>query len=206
VTVRAAIWTSFGNVIVVFAGTFLLTPFVVTVIARRRQRAGALRGWAWRTAVADVGMVIGTLVPVWMILTPNDGPSRIVTPLGGLREDLAGGPVAAIVQIGGNLLVFAAFGLFGPLRWRIGTREVVVLAVAASTLLETAQYVLDLGRVTDLVDVALNATGAGLAALWVHRWWLRRLAGDRDRRAEDGDPPGGRTATTASHRSGERRA
>jgi hypothetical protein len=218
----------FGTVLVLSAAAVVLPPVVAISLARRRRRPGALA--ARRTWFTDLAMVIGTLPPVLLILMPTDGPSRIVTPLRGLHEDLAGGPVAATVQIGGNLLVFVAFGLLGPLRWRIGIRAVVVSAAAASTVLELAQYVLDLGRVTDLVDVVLNATGAGLAALCVRRWWLLRPAvvdreavGNRHPMVDNSDTVGnrhptvensdtvenrdatdGRTATITPHRYGER--
>jgi glycopeptide antibiotics resistance protein len=37
---------------------------------------------------------------------------------------------------------------------------------------EVLQYVLDLGRVSSVDDVLVNAVGAVLAALCSRRWWL----------------------------------
>ena len=79
----------------------------------------------------------------------------------------------AVVQIGGNLAVFAAFGALAPVRWRIGLATVAALAAAGSITVETLQYALDLGRVSSVDDVLLNTAGAVLAALVTRRWWRR---------------------------------
>ncbi|MDT4989389.1 MAG: hypothetical protein QOI74_3483 [Micromonosporaceae bacterium] len=146
-------------------------------------------------------MVVGTLPPVWLVLSPEDGPSRIVSPLRGLHESLSGGPLSAGVQVVGNLLVFAAFGLLGPVRWRIGVREVVAVAAAASVVLETSQYVFDLGRFSDLGDVVLNAGGAGLVALCGRPWW-RRTGTDVEAAPRSGGRAARRSGGGAARRSG----
>ena len=71
-------------------------------------------------------------------------------PLRDLVAVLADEPMTATRQVVGNLLVFAA---------------------ALSLLVETAQYVLRLDRVSSVDDVLLDAAGAGLAALAARRWW-----------------------------------
>ena len=73
--------------------------------------------------------------------------------------------IPVVFQVGGNLLVFAVFGFFARLRWRIGVGAVTLLAAGASTVVELLQYTLTLNRVTSVDDVFLNAAGAGLAAL-----------------------------------------
>jgi glycopeptide antibiotics resistance protein len=72
----------------------------------------------------------------------------------------------AVAQVGRNPLVFAGFGLFAPIRWRIRWPAVVLVAAVASGLVEWAQYLLDLGRVSSIDDVVLNATGAGIGAVF----------------------------------------
>ncbi|MDT5036942.1 MAG: hypothetical protein QOE03_2127 [Micromonosporaceae bacterium] len=213
-----AIGTSVGYLVVVTAAVVLLSVPAAHLLVRRRQRAGSSPARAWRATLAEVGMVVGTLPPVWLVLTPADGPSRIVDPLRGLHENLAGGPLSASVQVVGNLFVFAAFGLLGPVRWRIGVREVLLVAAVASVVLEASQYLFDLGRVSDLVDVVLNAGGAGLAAICVRRWWHTgtgvdgRAGAGVDGRAGTGvdgaRPPAGRAidtdpAAATPHRYGE---
>lgn len=91
-------------------------------------------------------------------------------PLLDIAHLLAGGPVFAFFQIVGNLLVFAAFGFFALIRWRIGPLAVAALGGLASIVVEGLQFALNLGRVTSVDDVLLNAAGAGLAALAARRW------------------------------------
>jgi glycopeptide antibiotics resistance protein len=47
----------------------------------------------------------------------------------------------------------------------------LALAAGCSVLIETAQYVLQLDRVSSVDDVLLNAAGAVPAALASRRWW-----------------------------------
>lgn len=149
---------------------------VVGLLARRRREAGA-----WRRSFAEVAMVHGTVPWVWMILLPGatpGGPRRRVNlvPLHDIAEVLAAGPpLTAVAQIGGNLLVFAALGYFAPIRFRklASVPRMLALGAACSVLVETAQYVLWLDRVSSVDDVLLNAAGAGLAALASRRRWKR---------------------------------
>jgi glycopeptide antibiotics resistance protein len=153
-------------VVISIAALPLCVPAAM-LLARRRLRLGVPASTAWRHSVAEVAIVVGTLPWVWMILTPVGARREIrPVPLADIGGLLAGGDLAfAFVQIGGNLLVFAAFGFFAPLRWRIGVAGVTAVAAIASAVVETLQFVLDLGRVSSVDDVLLNAAGAGLAAL-----------------------------------------
>jgi glycopeptide antibiotics resistance protein len=101
-----------------------------------------------------------------MILTPKPGSRSVdLVPGPALVDQLTGDPATAVVQIGGNLLVFAAFGGFAVMRYpRARPWHVALVAAGLSTVVEVAQYVLDLGRVSSVNDVLLNAAGAGLAA------------------------------------------
>jgi hypothetical protein len=146
-------------------------------LARRRQTAGASESWAIRSALADVGMVIGTVPWVWMILTPNPGHPRgkNLVPFHDLANQFHVGLAFATVQIGGNLLVFAALGFFLPIRFRVGPAFVLGVGVACSTTVEILQWVLRLGRFSSVDDVIVNATGAFLAA-WLSRPWWRRTS------------------------------
>ncbi|MER7754869.1 VanZ family protein [Kitasatospora sp. NPDC097643] len=148
-------------------------------LARRRRVAGAAPRWAWRKSLAEVGMVHGTAPWIWMIMLPGTGagvaPRRVsLLPLRDLIAILAeGSPVTATVQIVGNLLVFAALGYLAPVRFAglASVPRVLALAAGCSILVETAQYVLWLDRVSSVDDVLLNTAGAGLAALASRRWW-----------------------------------
>ena len=73
----------------------------------------------------------------------------------------------------GSLLVFAALGFFAPMRFAAlaAVPRILALAAGGSVLIETAQYVLQLDRVSSVDDVLLNAAGAAPAALASRRWW-----------------------------------
>jgi glycopeptide antibiotics resistance protein len=49
----------------------------------------------------------------------------------------------------------------------------IVVSLVLSAAIEITQYALDVGRVSSVDDVLLNATGALLAGLASRRWWAR---------------------------------
>jgi VanZ like family len=168
---------------VVFLTILALPLAALAVRARARRRRAAGDPTPWRMAVAEAGIVYGTVPWVWMILLPNhrsgDEHARVnLVPFRDLMTVLAGGPVTATVQVVGNLLVFAAFGFFGPIRFAglASASRILALAAGGSVLVETLQYVLRLDRVSSVDDVLLNAAGAGLAALASRRWWRQRVS------------------------------
>ncbi|WP_459719545.1 VanZ family protein [Actinophytocola sp. KF-1] len=172
---------TFTGVVVLTVVALPLSALVVWALARHRIAAGTTRARAWRTSFAEVGLVHGTVPWVWMILLPGsragEVPGRVS--LVPLRDLLSMSPG----QIVGNLLVFAALGFLAPLRFTAlaSVPRVLVLAAGCSAVVETAQYVLQLDRVSSVDDVLLNATGAGLAALAARRWWARSPAPSRAR-------------------------
>jgi glycopeptide antibiotics resistance protein len=113
-----------------------------------------------------------------MILTPSAGRTGVsLVPFNDLA-DLVGEPWETVsVQVGGNLLVFAALGALLPVRSASMASYVRVGAMAAafSVLVETLQYALRLGRFSSVDDVIMNTAGAVLAALVTRRWWAPRI-------------------------------
>lgn len=106
-------------------------------------------------------------------------------------------------QIVGNLLVFAALGSLAPLRFAAlaSVPRILVLAASCSALIEIAQYVLRLDRVSSVDDVLVNATGAVLAALASRHWWRSgKVRGAGNRRASSGSVGG--VPVGPGHRSG----
>jgi glycopeptide antibiotics resistance protein len=156
-----------------------LPALVVWALARRRLAAGVR--WAWRMSLAEVGMVYATVPLVWLTLMPGPGaglvPGRVS--LVPLRDLVTMGPIG----IGGNLLIFAALGFFAPMRFAAlaSVPRILALGAGASALVETAQYVLQLDRVSSVDDVLVNAAGAGLAALASRRWWRTTVEVRSDR-------------------------
>jgi VanZ like family len=142
---------------------------VVWVLARCRRGADVTS--AWRMSLAEVGMVYGTVPFVWMTTMPGSGagivPGRVS--LVPLRDLLTMGPLG----IAGNLLIFAALGFFAPMRFAAlaSAPRILALGAGCSIVVETAQYVLRLDRVSSIDDVLINAAGAVLAALASRRWW-----------------------------------
>jgi glycopeptide antibiotics resistance protein len=167
---------TFTGVVVLTVAALPVAVLVVWVLGRRRRAAGIAS--AWRMSLAEVAIVYGTVPWVWMILLPGsragEVPGRVnLVPLRDLFTIVDHGPGTAVGQIVGNLLVFAALGFFTPVRFAAlaSVPRVLALAAACSVLVETAQYVLALDRVSSVDDVLLNTAGAGLAALASRRWW-----------------------------------
>jgi hypothetical protein len=139
------------------------------------RRAAGVRS-AGRMSLAEVGMVYGTAPFLWLTLLPGPGagivPGRVS--LVPLRDLVTMGPIG----IGGNLLVFAALGFFAPMRFAAlaSVPRILALGAGCSVLVETAQYVLRLDRVSSVDDVLVNAAGAVLAGLASRRWWRNTSA------------------------------
>ena len=159
-----------------FNGALLMTlvglpaaALVAWALARGRRAAGAVS--AGRTSLAEVGMIYGTVPFVWLTLMPGPGagmvPGRVS--LVPLRDLVTMGPIG----IGGNLLVLAALGFFAPMRFAAlaSVPRILALGAGCSILIETAQYVLQLDRVSSVEDVLIKTTGAVLAGLASRRWW-----------------------------------
>ncbi|WP_433247339.1 VanZ family protein [Streptosporangium sp. CA-135522] len=147
------------------------------LLALWRVRAG--HPFPVRTAVADVVIAVGTAPWIWMILTPRAGGSGIsLIPFTDLWTVFRGSGETAFVQVGGNLLVFAALGAMLPVRSArfASAARIAAVAATASLIVEVLQYVLRLGRVSSADDVLVNTAGAVLAALVTRRWWAGRIA------------------------------
>ncbi|MEV5569709.1 VanZ family protein [Spirillospora sp. NPDC052269] len=166
------------GVVLITVAALPLAVLAVWALARRRRAAGVPSARARRMSLAEVGIVYGTVPWIWMIMLPGEhpgtAPGRVsLIPLRDLIAVLSGNPVMATVQVVGNMLVFAALGFLAPLRFTALASVLRILALAAgcSTLVEVAQYVLRLDRVSSVDDVLLNAGGAALAALASRRLW-----------------------------------
>jgi hypothetical protein len=101
-----------------------LAALTVWALARRRRVTGTTPAWAWRKALAEVGIVYGTMPWVWMTMLPDRAgavPVRVsLVPLRDLLTILAAGPLTATGQVVGDVLVkVAACGItHNELDWR----------------------------------------------------------------------------------------
>lgn len=126
----------------------------------------------------EAGIVLGTLP--WLYLTMRGGRAgaerEYWLPLSDLVALSAGPPGFLVVQVVGNLLVFAAAGFLLPVRFAALASLPRVMAVCAlgSLAIELTQLLARHGRVFSVDDVWLNAAGAGLAAAASRRWWAGR--------------------------------
>ena len=178
---------TFTGVAALTVAALPVAALTVWALARRRIAAGAARAWAWRRSLAEVGIVYGTVPWVWLTMLPDNRADAVadrvtLVPLRDLVTILAdGGPVTLFGQVVGNLLVFAALGFCAPVRFAAlaSVPRILLLGAGCSILIEAAQYLLPLDRVSSVDDVLLNAAGAGLAALASRRWW--RTGADRPR-------------------------
>ncbi|MFE7099812.1 VanZ family protein [Streptomyces erythrochromogenes] len=181
-------YDTFNGVVLMTLVTLPLAVLAAWVLARRRRAAGVSS--AWRLSLAEVGMVHGTVPWVWMILMPGAGagvvPGRVS--LVPLRDLVTMGSLGIV----GNLLVFASLGFFAPMRFAVlaSVPRILALGAGCSVLVESAQYVLWLDRVSSVDDVLVNAAGAAVAAAASRRWW--RTA---QRSASDGPRPAPASAT-----------
>ncbi|MEU5023662.1 VanZ family protein [Streptomyces milbemycinicus] len=170
---------TFNGVVLMTLVALPLAALVVWALALRRRAAGVTS--AWRMSLAEVGMVHGTVPFLWLTMMPGAGagtaPRRVS--LVPLRDLVTMGPGGIV----GNLLIFAALGCFAPMRFAAlaSVPRILVLGAGCSILVETAQYVLWLDRVSSVDDVLVNAAGAVLAALASRRWWRTRAEAPSDR-------------------------
>ncbi|MFF6980766.1 VanZ family protein [Streptomyces sp. NPDC008343] len=170
---------TFNGVVLMTLVALPLAVLVAWALARRRRAAGVPS--AWRTSLAEVGMVHGTVPFLWLTMMPGAlpgiAPARVS--LVPLRDLVTMGPLGIV----GNLLVFASLGFFAPMRFAAlaSVPRILALGAGCSVLVETAQYVLRLDRVSSVDDVLVNAAGAVLAALASRRWWSTTADAPSDR-------------------------
>lgn len=176
-TVEVVLPGGFERWLPTVAVTALTVPAALlafAVLEGLRRRRGVPAAHRRRASASEVGMVAGTLPWLWLTLTPlTAGGAVRLLPLRDLRDQLADAPLTAFLQVGGNLLVLAAFGFCAAARWRIGVPTIALLAAVGSLSIETLQYVLASGRVSSVDDVLLNTAGAAAAAWLSRRSWAR---------------------------------
>jgi hypothetical protein len=184
---------TFTGVALITVAVLPLAAVAVWVLARHRRVAGTPQ--PWRKSLAEVGIVYGTVPWVWMVMLPGERAGAVtgrvsLVPLRDLLTIFGDGPVRATGQVVINLLVFAALGFFAPLRFAAlaSVPRILALGAGCSVLVEVAQYVLRLDRVSSVDDVLLNAVGAALAALASRRWWSATAGASSDRPLSDAAP------------------
>ncbi|WP_405761119.1 VanZ family protein [Streptomyces sp. NBC_00045] len=166
----------------------------------RRPAHPAVRASAMVTAFA--GTVLFGVVLARLTLEPSAASAALVhanvRPGRSISAYLEGtSTIAAVHQLGGNLLLGLPFGVLLPvlLPPARGLLRVGAVTACLMTLVELVQGALVTGRVFDVDDVILNTAGALLGYLLLGRrlgravhprrrhWWTRRAAEPRDTRS-----------------------
>ncbi|TQL01589.1 VanZ like protein [Cellulomonas sp. SLBN-39] len=179
-SVVVQLWRNFSWVIPVVAvlggGALLLTAYLSW------SRTGHERSWpAARQALLDglvalwgVAVALITLVP-GASPSAGRGPSVELVPFGDLVPLLTDAVhwEVPFVQIGGNLVLFAAGGLLLGLRHGLGAGRAVLTFLAVGVGIETWQLIVG-GRSAVLDDVLLCVLGGALGA-WAGRALARTV-------------------------------
>ena len=182
------LWRSFSHlmplVIVVGGVAFVVAAWVGW------ERAGGRRTWAAVRRACDDGAFAVWVVAVAVItLSPGAGvglpgmePSVQLVPFADLGDLLTSSVYweVPLVQIGGNLVLFAAGGALAVLRGRSGVLRTALVHLAVGAVIESMQYVIG-GRSAVVDDVILAGLGAWIGAALVIL--ARRLAARRGRDA-----------------------
>ncbi|MEU9201027.1 VanZ family protein [Streptomyces sp. NPDC048332] len=172
-------YDTFNGIVLMTLVALPLSALAVWVLARSRRAADGVS--PWRLSLAEVGIVHGTAPFLWMTMMPGAEPGTAAgaVSLVPLRDLVTMGPLGIV----GNLLVFASLGFFAPIRFAslASVPRVLALGAGCSALVEIAQYVCRLDRVSSVDDVLVNATGAVLAGLASRRWWRTDARASTDR-------------------------
>ncbi|GAA4539032.1 VanZ family protein [Amycolatopsis samaneae] len=163
----------FGDMIPVSILALCYAFFAWPMLASHRQRTAPHRH-ASATAALDVTLcVLGVLVLRLATMQVGDSHESILDLVPG--ADLAGTFTSgsAFWQTTGNLLLLGPLGALLPLRVPAlrSLLRVLCAAMATSTAIEGAQYLIQVGRVTSTDDVILNTVGATLGAALTRRAW-----------------------------------
>ncbi|MFJ6936975.1 VanZ family protein [Streptomyces sp. NPDC101132] len=127
-------------------------------------------------AVSCVLLLAHLALVGWVTLRPLDVPwaaAANLTPLEGIRADLAYGPVEAARRIGEGLVLLAPLGVLFPLaggRLTVSPLASFVRTTAAGALVSAAIELLQTGvpgQVVDVDSLLLNTAGVALAHLAV---------------------------------------
>lgn len=158
---------AFGDA-VVLALPIVAAVVLATVVVVVRRRQGARRS----LRILGAGVLVASLVLIAATtLLPVIAGARAsvnLTPGQTIRNYLRfGDDVLSARNLGLNVALFVPFGLGLALWRRWGVGRVVPVGFVLSVVVETAQYLLPLGRAVDVDDVVLNTIGAALGAVTV---------------------------------------
>ncbi|WP_018922658.1 VanZ family protein [Salsuginibacillus kocurii] len=166
------LWRPFSDIIPLF---IVLIPFVGIIgccLFYYRREQGYGKGYVWFESSIDSLLILSIIGILIVTLTPTATSGRTLQLVPILTSwDLlyqASHYTTPIRQLVFNVLLFIPFGVFFFLKLRSISRVIVKTSLVAmffSVLIETMQYILAIGRTTNIDDVILNTLGAFLGAV-----------------------------------------
>jgi glycopeptide antibiotics resistance protein len=119
----------------------------------------------WLRRRAPQGAIGSVLFILLLTLIPN-GESRgtlMLVPFQDLRRTISHGGLirTLLIDIAGNIVLFMPLGFFLPLAIPMldSWKRILIVSCLLSISVETAQYILPIGRVAATTDVLLNTLG-----------------------------------------------
>ena len=145
------------------AGALLLLSLAVRGIsARYAHRPLSWRAIVWSAAIVGWAAAVAYITLVAGITTSTGSRPVELVPGGGIVQLLTDSVSVEVplVQIGGNAVLFAPFGVLLALRHSISITRCIGWAALASVAIEATQFAFALGRVASVDDVLVNTLGA----------------------------------------------
>jgi glycopeptide antibiotics resistance protein len=149
------------------------------------MKRGTPRSAALSRSALDVTLIASVVSVLCLTLLPPIGAPRKSTVFVPFSEFQYAEAADVMLQLVGNVILFAPLGFLAPLRWhRLDSiLRVVVVSAALSVLIELLQLGLP-GRQTSVTDVIMNIAGATIGYLMMRalRGLIRRgspVASDR---------------------------
>lgn len=160
------LFEAFWPVIPVFFG-FILLLLIISIYINRKFEHRLNTYKKVKDFVLFVGMMMSVIGILLITLMPTniEGHTLNLIPFQSMRELYYYGTYDAIINnIGMNIILFIPFGFFIYL---ITEKEFLtsILGCLLSISIETLQYVLPLGRTTNIDDVILNVVGTLIGIL-----------------------------------------
>lgn len=173
-------FTTVWSALIPAASSYLLltiaaAAFAVVVRSRRFTVVPALL-----VSAVDAVLLYSLFLVGYLVAAPQPAPAGVAvrlvpgTDLGAALQ-ASPGDLLPWLQLVGNLLLLAPFGVLVPVRvsWFSGWGRIAAGALAVTCGIEFLQYTVLTGRVVSADDVLLNASGALLGALVTRPWWGR---------------------------------
>lgn len=164
------LWRAFNHVIPLFITLIPIVTIVVTVLYIRWVKAGNKRKEAFFKAIIYMLFILSVIGVLLVTLLPIGATGRTLQliPFASSIDVLFNSVhfTVPVRVLGFNIILFIPFGLF--LALILKTKSVIfkttIVGMMFSISIETLQFILNSGRVSNVDDVILNTLGTFLGA------------------------------------------